>query len=344
MAADTMPALVLEGAGRAQVKDIPVPRLEAHDVLVEVEHCGVCGTDLHAVLQGWARPGTTPGHEWTGSVAEVGPEVTAWRPGDVVVGGGTPRCGRCASCAAGRPSLCEARPAVGSDGPPGGFARFTVAPESTLLARPPGMSSRVAALAEPLAVALHGIERGGVGAGDRVAVFGAGPIGALTIAALRAQGVEDVTCIEPHERRQALATAVGATRVLAPDELDGPRPFDPGSVVDGPVEVAIECSGNPRAMEAALGQLRRGGTLVLVGAGIEPPHLDANRILLNELVVTGAFEYGRDGVAEALALLATGTIAVDLLVEPDDVPLAGAVEAMQALAAGKLAGKVLVRP
>ena len=120
--------------------------------------------------------------------------------------------------------------------------------------------------------------------------------------------------------------------------------LDPGSVADGAVDVAIECSGNARAMEAALGQLRRGGTLVLVGAGLEPPQLDPNRILLNELVVTGAFEYGPDGVAEALRLLATGRLPVDHLVEPDDVPLAGAVEAMQALAAGELAGKVLVRP
>jgi 2-desacetyl-2-hydroxyethyl bacteriochlorophyllide A dehydrogenase len=339
-----MPALVLEGPGRAEVREVPVPRPGPADVLVEVEHCGVCGTDLHAVLQGWGRPGSTPGHEWTGTVAEVGSEVTAWRPGDAVVGGGTPRCGRCAPCVAGRPSLCELRPAVGAGGPPGAFARFTLAPGSTLLARPDGMPSRVAALAEPLAVALHGIEQGCVAPGDRVAVFGAGPIGALTVAALRAQGVDDVTCIEPHRRRQALAAAVGATHVLAPEDLVGPPPFDPGSVVDAPVDVAIECSGSPRAMEAALGRLRRGGTLVLVGAGIDPPQLDTNRILLNELVVTGAFEYGADGIAAALRLLGTGELPVDQLVEPVDVPLAGAVEAMEALAAGELAGKVLVAP
>lgn len=339
-----MPALVLKGAGRAEVEDVPVPDLGPGDVLVEVEHCGVCGTDLHSVLQGWGRPGSTPGHEWTGIVAEVGPEVSAWRRGDAVVGGGTPRCGRCSACAGGRPSLCEARPAIGAGGPPGAFARFTVAPEPTLLARPADMPSRVAALAEPLAVALHGIEQGGVGVGDRVAVFGAGPIGALTIAALHARGVGAVTCIEPHPRRQALAAAVGATRVLAPDELDGPAPFDPGSVVDVPVDVAIECSGNPRAMEAALGQLRRGGTLVLVGAGIDPPQFDTNRILLNELSVTGAFEYGHDGMAAALRLLATGELPLDHLVEPGDVPLTGAVEAMRALAAGEIAGKVLVAP
>src|SRR5690606_33541252 len=122
------------------------------------------------------------------------------------------------------------------------------------------------------------IERGGVHRADRVAVFGAGPIGALTIAALRARGIDDVTCIEPHERRRALAAAVGATRMLGPDDLESAPVFDPGSVVGDAVDVAVECSGNPRAMEAALGQLRRGGTLVLVGAGLEVPQFDPNRI------------------------------------------------------------------
>ena len=339
-----MPALVLKGAGRADVEEVPVPRLGPLDVLVEVEHCGVCGTDLHSVLQGWGRPGSTPGHEWTGLVAEVGPEVTAWRPGDAVVGGGNPRCGRCRACAAGRPSLCEDRPSVAGDSARGAFARFTATSEGALLARPDAMPSRVAALAEPLAVALHGIERGGARPGDRVAVFGAGPIGALTVAALRVAGIDDVACIEPNDGRRALASEVGATRTLVPHDLVEPSVFDPGSVVDGAVDVAIECSGSPRAMEAALGQLRRGGTLVLVGAGIERPELDPNRILLNELVVTGAFEYGDGGMAAAVAMLSGDGLPVDRLLEPGDVPLDGAVAAMQALAAGKIAGKVLVRP
>jgi (R,R)-butanediol dehydrogenase/meso-butanediol dehydrogenase/diacetyl reductase len=339
-----MPALVLEGPGRAEVREVPVPRLEPDDVLVEVEHCGVCGTDLHLVLQGWGRPGSTPGHEWAGIVAEVGEAVSDWRPGDAVVGGGTARCGRCAACTGGRPSLCADRPSAGAAGRRGAFARYTAAPGSTLLARPAGMSSRVAALAEPLAVALHGIDRGGVRPGHRVAVFGVGPIGALTVAALRARGIDDVVCVEPLPRRQRLAIAAGATHVLSPDDLAPPSVLDPGSVADDAVDVAIECSGNARAMEAALGQLRRGGTLVLVGAGLEPPQLDPNRILLNELVVSGAFEYGPQGVSEGLGMLATGRLPVDHLVEPDDVPLAGAVEAMQALASGEIAGKVLVAP
>jgi (R,R)-butanediol dehydrogenase/meso-butanediol dehydrogenase/diacetyl reductase len=193
-------------------------------------------------------------------------------------------------------------------------------------------------------VALHGIHQGRAEPGQRVLVLGAGPIGALTIAALRALGIEDVTCSEPGERRRALATAVGASRVLDPAELVVPNMAQPGLIVDDAVDLVLECSGNRRAMEAGLAQLVRGGTLVLVGAGMDPPRFDPNRILLNELVITGAFTYDFGGFAEALDLLCSGALPVEELLEPDDVPLAGLLDAMRGLAEGRVAGKVLVRP
>jgi threonine dehydrogenase-like Zn-dependent dehydrogenase len=97
-------------------------------------------------------------------------------------------------------------------------------------------------------------------------------------------------------------------------------------------------------VEAGLAQLVRGGTLVLVGAGIEAPRFNPNRILLNELVITGAYEYAKDGFEHALELLASGALPVDVLLEPDDVPLTGLLDDMHDLADGRRAGKVLVRP
>jgi (R,R)-butanediol dehydrogenase/meso-butanediol dehydrogenase/diacetyl reductase len=216
-------------------------------------------------------------------------------------------------------------------------------PADALVRVPPELDLRAAALAEPLAVALHGIAQSGVQPGGRALVCGAGPIGALVIAALRTQDV-DVVVTEPGEERRALATRLGATEVLAPDDLDVPSFGDVGRVVDGAVDVAIECSGRASAMEAALTQLVRGGTLVLVGAGIDPPRFDQNRILVNELVVTGSFEYGAGGVDEAVRLLASGVLPVEDLVEPADVPLPDLLGAMERLATGELAGKVLVTP
>lgn len=340
----TMLAAVLKGPGRLEVEDVPIPTLGATDVLVEVDRCGVCGSDLHMVLEGWGQPGSIPGHEWNGTVAAVGSSVVRWKPGDAVVGGPPQRCGSCPSCVAGRPSLCDGRDTPGIGLEIGAFARYKVHPEGELLATPAGLPARAAALAEPLAVALHGISQGRVVPGMRVLVSGAGPIGALTIAALRAMGVDDVTCVEPHTGRRALAAKVGATRLRVPEDLVVPSIAEPGLIVDGAVDVVLECSGARRAMEAGLAQLVRGGVLVLVGAGIEGPRFDPNRILLNELVVTGAFTYDADGFERALALLASGALPIDDLVEPEEVGLHGILDAMRGLADGRLAGKVLVRP
>lgn len=101
---DRMAAAVLRGPGRLEVEDVPVPALDDDDVLVAVELCGVCGSDLHMVLEGWGQQGSWHGHEWIGRVAAVGGGVTRWAVGDAVVGGPTVRCGTCAACRAGRPS------------------------------------------------------------------------------------------------------------------------------------------------------------------------------------------------------------------------------------------------
>lgn len=340
----TMAAAVLKGPGRLEVEDVPVPPLGVDDVLVEIDLCGVCGSDLHMVLDGWGAPGSWQGHEWTGRVAAVGDGVTRWLPGDVVVGGPMARCGTCAMCQAGRPSLCHERDTPGIGPERGAFATYKATGADELLPMPDGLDPRAAALAEPLAVALHGIHQGGARPGDRVLVLGAGPIGALSVAALRALGIDDVRCAEPGEHRRALAAEVGAVRVVHPADLVVPNGAEPGLVVDDAVEVVLECSGKAQAMEAGLAQLVRGGTLVLVGAGIESPRFDPNRILLNELVITGAFTYDQGGFDEALRLLASGALPVDALLEPGEVRLDGILDAMRDLAEGRRAGKVLVRP
>lgn len=335
---------MIKGPGRLDVDHVAVPAIDAGDVLVAVDLCGICGSDLHMVLEGWGEPGSWHGHEWIGSVVAVGEDVERWRPGDQVVGGPSVRCGECAMCRAGRPSLCAERDAPGVGPEQGGFATYKRSPAQEVLAMPADLDPRAAALTEPLAVALHGINQAKVQPGQRVLVMGAGPIGALSIAALRASGVDDVSCVEPSTARRELASTVGASCVLDPAELAVTSIAHPGSIVEDAVDVVLECSGKAEAMEAGLAQLRRGGTLVLVGAGIEPPRFDPNRILLNELVITGAFTYDHDGFERALDMLASGSLPVDALLEPGDVPLTGVLDAMQDLAAGRRAGKVLVRP
>lgn len=337
-----MAVAVYRGKGEITVDRKPVPAPGAGEVLVEVSHCGVCGTDIHMVVEGWGRPGTVGGHEWSGRIAEVGPGVDAWSVGAPVVGGEQVGCGACAMCTTGRPSLCDRRPPVTGGGHDGAFARFVVAAAAGLVPVDDGVPLRTAALTEPLAVAMHAITRSSVQPGDRVLVTGAGPIGLLAIAALRAQGIDDVVVSEPAPSRRERASAVGASSAITPADLE--IPAMPMDLIDNPYDAVLECSGRVDAMEAGLTQLRRGGRLVLVGTGMHAPRLDNNRILLNELVITGAYNYDGGGFTAALRLLGSGRLPADLLIEPDDVPLAGLQDAMHKLASAELAAKVLVVP
>lgn len=340
-----MKASVYVRPGVVEVQDRPDPVAGPGQVLVEVHHCGVCGSDIHMILEGWGTPNTVLGHEWTGVVVDVGEGVERWQVGDEVVGGPGPRCGRCQRCREGKPSQCEDRgDGIMDGGGDGAFARLHAVDERSLLPLPPGLTSRQAALAEPLAVALHGITRGGVDVGQSVMVFGAGPIGALAVAALVARGIGPITVVEPAESRQALARALGADTVIHPGDLEVYPLWEPERISPRAVDVVLECSGKKAAMEAGFNQLRRGGTLVFVGAGIDPPTFDPNRMILNELHVCGSFVYDADGFERALELLASGRIDTDLLIDPTDVPLDLLPDALARLADGTIAGKVLVVP
>ena len=341
---DEMPVAVYRGVGDVVIEPRSVPAPGPGQVLAAVSHCGVCGSDLHMMVEGWGKPGYVGGHEWTGTIAAVGPDVGTWHVGDQVVGGPSPKCGRCRRCLEGRPSQCENRQGdIAHDEHQGAFAAYILLDERSLVALPDGISMRDAALAEPLAVALHGITRSGLVDGDRALVIGAGPIGALTIAALVARG-NAVVAVEPAPARAELAAQLGAERVLHPDDLQLFPMWEPERISDLAVDVVLECSGKKAAIEAGFNQLRRGGRLVMVGAGIEPPTFDPNRMLLNELEVCGSFVYDADGFERALELLASGRLPTDLLIDPDDVPLDRLPEAMEGLATGRIAGKAMVVP
>lgn len=341
MVSERMRAAVYKGNQTIEVEDYPTPVVGPGDVLIEVSHCGVCGSDIHFVLEGWSAPNKVHGHEYSGTVVAVGDAVTTWSVGDLVVGGPSVRCGECEYCRAGRPNLCSGRGAVGGSDWQGAFAEYMRVPEAELLRLPAGLTLRAAALTEPLAVALHGITRAQVQPGERVLITGGGPIGALSAAALIHRGVTDVVVSEPSAVRRELCERIGAT-VVSPDALS--TPTMPDAIVAAPFAVALECSGHAVAMEQCLGQLARTGRLVLVGAGIKAPRFDPNRILLNELVITGAFCYDADGFEAALELLAAPSFPTELLIEPDDVGLDQLRDAIGRLGAGTVPAKVVVAP
>ncbi len=251
-------------------------------------------------------PGAVAGHEWSArTVAAVGDDVTSWSVGELVVGGPGVRCGTCRRCLEGKPSQCENRSSMTSGGSDGAFAEYILCRAAGVLRLPEGLSPRHAALAEPLSVAMHGITRSEVAHGDSVMVFGAGPIGALSVAALRSMGITDITVVEPHEGRRQLAADLGVTSIVDPADLEVFPPWEPERMSSRAVDVVLECSGHRAAIEAGFNQLARGGILVMVGAGIDHPTFDINRMILNELTVTGSFVYDEGGFERALELLAS---------------------------------------
>ena len=147
-----MTAVVYRGPGALELTSMPVPEIGDDDVLVEVSHCGICGTDLHSVLEGWGRPDSVGGHEWSGVVAEVGKAVRDYVPGDRVIGVAKPGCGSCRLCVDHRPSLCTQRASPGVDDFQGAFADFIATSADSVMSIPTALSLREAALAEPLAV------------------------------------------------------------------------------------------------------------------------------------------------------------------------------------------------
>jgi (R,R)-butanediol dehydrogenase/meso-butanediol dehydrogenase/diacetyl reductase len=340
-----MPAAVYQSPGVVTVEERPVPRPGTGQLLVRVHHCGICGSDIHQLRDGWGfTPGAVAGHEWTGAIAAVGDGVDDWSVGERVVGGSSPKCGMCRRCREGKPSQCENRSSLITDSHDGAFAEFILVPATGVVRLPDGLSARHAALAEPLAVALHGITRSGIAPGDSAMVIGAGPIGALTVAALRAMGVDHVIAVEPSSARRALADGVGATETIDPAELEIFPSWEPEKLAQRAVHVVFECSGKKAAIEAGFHQLGRGGMLVMVGAGIEHPTFDPNRMILNELAVCGSFVYDLGGFEHALALLASGALPNELFIDAEDVPLDGVADALEALATGRIAGKVMVVP
>ena len=206
---------------------------------------------------------------------------------------------------------------------------------------PEGLSARDAALTEPTAIAIHCVSLSGATSEDRVLVTGAGPVGALTVAVLRASGIDDITVSEPAEIRREHALAVGAASVIHPDEL---RSAPTGRPVEDPYSVIFECSGNAAAAETALDQLDYAGTFLFVGTGHAMPRVNHNRIIVMEQILLGAFNYDAEGFGPALDLLASGRLPLDVLIEAEDVMLDGVLDAIERLSRGEIAGKILVRP
>lgn len=307
-----MKAVVLGEDRDIHVREVPQPTAGPGEVLLKVDYCGICGTDLHAPQLDIFRVGVTLGHEFAGEIVDVGPGVTGWKVGDrVCVNPNGDVCGQCAFCRAGQFHLCPHlwETVIGLV-KNGGMAPYAAVKAVTLHRLPPGVSSKQGAWVEPLAVAVRMVRNSEIKLGEPAIVFGAGPIGLLAIKALRANGAGQITVVEPSPFRGEMAGRSGADVVVNPFKEDLAERFpDPATAP----AYAFECAGVASAVEAALRVLRPHGRLTVVGIATQNPFFRPADLIFKEIDIRGSFIYLEE-FDLAIDLLNRGTIEVESLI------------------------------
>ncbi|MCB8878093.1 zinc-dependent alcohol dehydrogenase [Acidisoma silvae] len=334
-----MKAVVLSDIRRPELISLSEPRIEPHEVMLQVDYCGICGSDLHAATFDLFQVGVTMGHEFSGRIVEIGRDVTGWSVGDrVCVNPNGSYCGHCASCRKGLFNLCPValQRSVGVTAP-GGLAEFAAVDERTLHRLPDSVTPLQGAWIEPASVALRAVKRSGIQVGDSAVVFGAGPIGLLVLLMLRLAGVGRVTVVEPNEARRDMARSSGADAVVDP-RAAGPELELPEG--DGRPGFAFDCVGSKAVMEAAVHVLPAHGTLTVVGVAQHPIGFSPTELLFKEIQIKGSFIYN-DEFRQTINLMATGKLDVSSLTSGVR-PLAEAVEAIDEMRSGGAIIKYLI--
>jgi (R,R)-butanediol dehydrogenase / meso-butanediol dehydrogenase / diacetyl reductase len=309
-----MRALRWHGRGDVRLEELAEPEPRAGEALVEVRLCGICGSDLAEFrsgpqmitpkahpLSGQAPP-ITLGHELVGTVLDGSSPDGGIGPGARVTVDACLRCGTCAACRRGDYHLCRYGGSVGLHAD-GGFAPLLTVPGYTLVAVPDGVSDEQAALTEPFAVALHGLERAGIRAGASVLVLGFGPIGAAAALITRALGARPWV-VESNSQRRSAAEAMSLTTLDSGDEL--PRRVR-RALADGGAEIVVESTGVAALLPIAVECATRGGRVSLLGLPTDSSQVEARRLVLFERSLVGSLGY-RNDLPRVLELVAAGQL------------------------------------
>ena len=287
-------------------------------MVVSVRAAGICGSDVHGMdgSSGRRVPPLVMGHEAAGVIADVGSGGPGWSPGDAVTFDSTVYCGACPFCLEGLVNLCDRRRvlgvATGEYRRDGAFAERVVVPARILHRVPPGVSMVEAALAEPLAVALHAVSRAPSAAAGSALVIGAGVIGLLVVASLRAAGCARIVVVDLSPGRLARATTMGATDVIPADAADVGERLQALTGGRGP-DVVFEAVGIPATVALGIESVRKGGTVVLVGNVAPAAELPLQWTVSRELSLLGtAASCGE--FPDALERIATKRVDVGSLV------------------------------
>lgn len=326
----------LGGPLEAVEVDDPTPR--PGEVVVAVDSCGICGSDLH-IVDALPMPGHVLGHELAGRVAAVGQGVEHWHEGDPVMALSLATCGVCDACRSGRPRKCATALMLGVE-TPGGYAEYVRAPAHDLVALPDGFDLRHGALIEPLAVARHAVGRGGLMAGESALVIGGGPVGLAVLLWLKKLGAGTVALSDPLAARRAGARQHGADVVLDPAAGDLAGQLAEAAVAAP--SLVLECVGLPGLVDQASGVATVDGRVVVIGVCMADDQYFPYTAMAKELDWRFAFYYCRADVDATVAAIADGLDVAPLItgeVGLDDVP-----GRFEALKTGTDDTKVLIRP
>jgi threonine dehydrogenase-like Zn-dependent dehydrogenase len=306
-----MKAVRLDEDRKPELIEREDPVAGAGEVLVRSHYCGICGTDLHAAEIDVFQTGVILGHEFSGEIIALGRGVTGWSVGDTIVANPNGlTCGQCRFCRSGRYNLCSTATVQNPLGvaKDGGMAELVAIGTPYLNRIPKGLDTRTAAWTEPLAVAVRAVRQSPIRVGDSVAVIGGGPVGQLVLQVIRRAGAGTVTVVEPSPFRRELARKVGADEAISPEELR--QRVDGGQWRE--VDLVMECSGHPTAVQTAIDIATSGGTIRLIGMSPSPPAFNSQQLLFKELRMLGGFIYVEE-FPIALDLLARGAVDTETL-------------------------------
>jgi len=342
-----MKAAMLYGVKDLRIEEVPVPKVEAGEVLVKVKAATTCGTDLKILQRGYLEKviklPTVFGHEWAGEVVEVGEGLEWPEKGMRIRAGNSAPCLRCVMCRKGKYNLCENMIWLW-----GAYAEYIKVPARTVLVNmqeiPHNISYEEAAITEPLACVLHGAEEAKVNLGDSVAIIGAGPIGLLHLLAIKKMGAEKAIVIDLVEERLNFAEKLGADETVDAGKVDAVetvKRFTGGYGAD----VVIEAIGLPATWEQALKLVRRGGRVLEFG-GCPPGteiKLDTKLLHYGEVTVLGTFHATPLHFRKALNLIASRTVDVRPLITRE-MNLEEIREAFEILSTSKTEIKIAIKP
>ncbi|WP_433958241.1 2,3-butanediol dehydrogenase [Cytobacillus horneckiae] len=344
-----MNAAVWHGIKDLRVEEVNEPKVASNQIKVKVEWAGICGSDLHAYLHGLSmnahpitgeKPPFALGHEFSGTIVEVGEGITRHQVGERVAIEPLIYCGDCYACKRGFYNQCSQVGFVGLNRA-GGFAEYAIVDENMVHVLPDNVSFEEGALVEPTAVSFYAVRESKLKAGDSVAIFGAGPIGLLTLLSAKAAGATQIIVVDLSEERLKKAKDLGATTIIEGNRDDIVDTIL--NLTNGGVSVAYECAGVQPTMTNAVASVKQGGQVMAIAVFTKPVSIDMGQVMFKAANVTSTLAY-RHVFPEVIDMISTRRLDVTKVITKK-IELTDIVEeGFNQLTNDVKQAKILVRP